>query len=72
MGISQFSVYTILRRYKYHPYKIHLVQRLTEDDFDRRIEFCQWAVEQLDLDRFFTIKIVFSDEAIFYLNGHVN
>ena len=61
-----------MRKYKYHPYKIHLVQRLTEDDFDRRIEFCQWAVEQLDLDRFFTIKIVSSDEAIFYLNGHVN
>jgi hypothetical protein len=61
-----------LKRQKYHPYKIKLVQYLAEDDFDRRLEFCQWAVEKCDSDQHFSKKILFSDEAIFYLNGHVN
>jgi hypothetical protein len=43
-GISQTSAQVILKRHKYHPYKIKLVQHLAEDDFDRRLEFCQWAV----------------------------
>jgi transposase len=71
-GICQKSVQTILKRHNYHPYKIKLVQHLAEDDFDRRLEFCQWAVEKCDSDPHFSKKILFSDEAIFYLNGHVN
>ncbi len=72
VGISSSSAYRILIMNKYHPYKVQLVQKLTEDDFDRRVEFCQWAVKMCDSDPDFSRKVVFSDEAIFYLNGHVN
>ncbi|KAJ8915553.1 hypothetical protein NQ315_012437 [Exocentrus adspersus] len=36
-GISTFSVHRILKLCKFHPYKVHLIQQLTEDDFDRRV-----------------------------------
>ena len=35
-NMSRSSVRKILKREKYHPYKIHLPQELSEDDFDRR------------------------------------
>jgi len=67
-GISQSSVNRILRKHKHKPYKIHLVQELHGDDTDRRLEFCEWAQQHAT-----NIKnIIFSDEAIFYLSGHVN
>lgn len=33
--ISQFLVRKVLKQNKFHPYKIHLAQKLNEDDFDR-------------------------------------
>ena len=38
--MNRGSVQKILKREKYHTYKINLLQELSEDDFDRRIEFC--------------------------------
>ena len=31
-GVSRGSIHRILRKNKYHPYKIHLVQELNEDN----------------------------------------
>lgn len=70
--ISKSSVHRILQRNNYFPYKFHLVQELNEDDFDRRLEFCEIMREKCDGDRNFLLNIVFSDEATFYLNGKVN
>ncbi|KAJ8915567.1 hypothetical protein NQ315_012452 [Exocentrus adspersus] len=43
LGMSRFSVYKNLEILKYHPYKIHLHQKLNEDDFDLRGKFStQW------------------------------
>lgn len=38
-NISRKSVANILKIHRYHPYKMRLVQELSEDDFDRRVEF---------------------------------
>jgi transposase len=38
--ICKRSTRRILKKYHYHPYKIHFVQELFEEDFDRRLEFC--------------------------------
>nr|CAH7740428.1 unnamed protein product [Callosobruchus chinensis] len=35
-GISRTSIQRILKHYKWHPYKIQLLQELNEDDNDRR------------------------------------
>lgn len=71
-GISRTNVFRILHKYKFHPYKIRLVHELNEDDFDRRIEFCESLTERINLHQNFLYKICFSDESTFSLNGEVN
>lgn len=66
-GVSRTSIQRILKTHKFHPYKVQLTQSLHEDDFDRRLEFCEWF-----LQHGFVKSIIFSDEAVFYLSGHVN
>ncbi|CAH2013085.1 unnamed protein product, partial [Acanthoscelides obtectus] len=50
-----------IETHSFHPYKVHLVRELNEDDFDRRLQFCE------DM-----INTCFSDECSFLLNGVVN
>lgn len=51
---------------------MQMVQHLSEDDPDRRVQFCDWAVDKMDNDPQFSAGILFSDEANFYCNGEVN
>ncbi|KYN18348.1 hypothetical protein ALC57_09344 [Trachymyrmex cornetzi] len=70
--IGHASVSKILKLNKWHPYKLHLCQELSEDDFDRRIEFCDLMMEMIVDDPLLLNNIVFSDEATFQLTGNVN
>ena len=72
VGVSQRSVVRCLHRKGYHPYKATLVQELSDDDHDRRLEFCQWITSRLEHQPNFHLLIVFSDEAVFHVNGSVN
>ena len=49
-----------------------MAHHLSEDDPDRRMEFCEWALSNVNEDPNFSIKILFTDEANFYVNGKVN
>jgi len=69
LGISTSSVFRIMKEEKYHPYKIQIVQGLHGEDEDHRKEFCEWV---LNKEEGFEKNIIFSDEAIFHLSGHVN
>lgn len=71
-NISKSSVHKILKTYKYHPYKLRLVQELLEDDFQKRIEFCDDMMTRFDVNNQFFTWTCFSDEATFELNGSVN
>ena len=71
-GISRSSVGRILKIHHFHGYKIHLVQELNDEDFDRRQEFCGIMHQHIEEDANFRHNILFSDEATFHLNGHVN
>ena len=64
--ISKSSVHRILKTQKFHPYKKHLVQALHGDDTDRQLEFYGCLCNHMDS------SILFSDEAIFYLNKQEN
>lgn len=70
--VSHTSVLQILKRGKFHPFKIHLVHELLEDDFDRRVEFCDTVMEKCHVNPNFVRSVLFSDEATFVLNGNVN
>ncbi|CAM1324679.1 Uncharacterised protein r2_g3343 [Pycnogonum litorale] len=71
-GVSRSSIRRILKTNKWHPYKLHMAQQLSEDDPDRRAEFCEWALTKVNEDANFPTKILFTDEANFYVNGEVN
>ncbi|KMQ85171.1 transposable element tc3 transposase [Lasius niger] len=70
--IGVASIHKILKSNKWHPYKLHLVQELSEDDFDRRVEFCDLMMEMIVDDPQLFNNIVFSDEATFELTGNVH
>ena len=71
-GTCHQSVLKILKQHRFHPYKIQRHQTLSDDDFDRRIEFCEWALQKFDNNPYFPRDIIFSDEASFSVNGEVN
>lgn len=71
-SVCQSTVLKYLKRNKWHPYKVQLVQELLDDDFDRRLEFCETMMNHCNNDPQFVRHVVFSDEATFYLNGIVN
>ncbi|EFN85917.1 hypothetical protein EAI_03765, partial [Harpegnathos saltator] len=70
--LDKKSVLKILELNQFHPYKVHLVQELSYDDFDRRIEFSELMMERIDEDPNYLSNIVFSEEATFQLNDYVN
>lgn len=73
LGLSYSTTWRILRLdVGLHPYKIVLTQQLKPQDHLLHREFADWALEQLANDPDFGQKIIFSDEAHFWLNGYVN
>ena len=48
------------------------VESLHEDDFDRRFQFCEEMLMSFENDPGLMDKIIWSDEAIFRLDGQVN
>lgn len=71
-GISKTSVQRILINNGYHPFKVHLVQALRPNDYERRLEFIAFLTTQLNEDPRFLEKIMWSDESRFHNNGIVN
>lgn len=73
LHLSQTTTWRILRKdLGLHPYKIVLTQELKPLDHQKRRLFADWTLEQLEVDPNFAKKIIFSDEAHFWLNGFVN
>lgn len=70
-GVSMSSAGRILRRHKFHPYGVTLVQELSENDFEKREDFCE-MMELLIRNDDIAKNICFSDESTFFLNGYVN
>jgi len=72
LGISKTSILRILSELNLRPYRPPLVQQLNDDDPDRRIEFCEKLLMMAVEDSNIFDKIIWTDESIFKLNGHVN
>jgi hypothetical protein len=53
-------------------YSPHLLQMLTEDDFDRRVEFSEWFMIRCEAEPDFPRRILWTDEVSFKLNGRIN
>ena len=72
VGVPRSTVADILKKHKFHPYKLQVLHHMSDDDPDRRVEMCDWFLAQLEEDPQFLSKVMFSDEANFYVNGEVN
>ncbi|OXU26953.1 hypothetical protein TSAR_000037, partial [Trichomalopsis sarcophagae] len=57
---------------RYHPYHITLNQDLNEQGRQQRVQFCQWARNQIRNEQIFFQFVMFSDESTFNSIGNVN
>jgi transposase len=71
-GISKTSVLRILKKNKFHPYKMQILHALHPGDEARRFDFCNWIENWILVDPDLPNNIMFSDEALFFLNGTTN
>ncbi|CAF1503241.1 unnamed protein product [Adineta ricciae] len=61
-----------MKHFKLKPYKPRLLQALNEYDPDQRVEFCEWIINSTEEDLTVLDQILWTDEAIFQINGRVN
>lgn len=54
------------KKHNFHPYKVKLVQELNEDDYDRRLQFCEIMSTNLTNNVNLLYNICFSDECMFF------
>lgn len=71
-GTSNRKAHAVLKRHKFHTYKLHVVQGLRPGDAEKRIEFCNWYVTQIRNNRNFGSQIMWTDETCFTNNGLFN
>lgn len=72
LNVSQSFVSQVLRTEELHPYHIQRVQALQEEDFPRRVEFCEWLIRQDRVNPNFTSDVLATDESCFTRNGIMN
>jgi len=73
LQLSPSTLWKILRKdLDLRTYKIQLVKELKPRTHTMRRDFGVWAENEIDLDADFYPKILFSEEAHFWLNGYVN
>lgn len=71
-GVSKSSAFRILHKRKYHPYHVSLHQHFQPGDNCKRLDFCNWILNQTDENRNFLNRIIWTDEAHFSRNAQVN
>lgn len=69
---SRRSLQRIAHELQFHAYRPRLLQALHEGDYQQRVNFCEWYLIRKGADPTFAESILWSDEAIFKLNGRVN
>ena len=72
-GVTRSSIQRILKKdLEMQGYRASLVQELKEDDPALRIEWAELWLEKVRQNPIFPDQVLWTDEAIFHLNGHVN
>ncbi|KAJ8960890.1 hypothetical protein NQ318_020189, partial [Aromia moschata] len=63
LNISYSSILRVLSENQMHPYKLVPTNELAEDDFDRRILFCEQMMQMVDDYTLQIENVLFSDES---------
>ena len=73
LQVSHTTVHNVLRkRLNFFPYKLQLLHELKPTDKPKRFDWSSDMLDQLDGDEGFLNRFVVSDEATFFVSGHVN
>lgn len=72
VGTAHSKVWKTIRQEQLYPYHYQRVQALLPEDGPRRVEFCQWLLNQHNRNENFTKFILATDEATFTRNGVTN
>jgi hypothetical protein len=48
IGVPKNMLHDILKKEKFHPYKLQILHHLTVDDPNRRLEMCEWFLSQTE------------------------
>ena len=70
LDFSRSSLQNCLRKLNMKPFRPRLLQALSEDDFDRRVEFCEMFAIRSTADPSFPDIILWTDEATFKLKRY--
>lgn len=71
-GISQSTVFKLLKRSKFKVFKFPKHQGLSNGDIEKRTQFCETMMDLINVDGGLLYKILFTDEASFTIDGDVN
>lgn len=73
LNINKSSIQRMLRgTIGLYPYKLQVVHKLQEEDYDSRVEMCESLLHHFQNDNEIMKNLWFSDESIFHLSGRVN
>ena len=72
LNMGHSTIQRILHDYRWHPYKVQVVQKLHEDDHENRLQFAHQELARIDADPMHLAELTWSDEAHFHLVGGVN
>lgn len=71
-GISQSTVWRILKDQQLYPFHLQKVQNLLPGDYARRLDYCTLMRERIRRDDHLLRKILFTDESLFTREGTFN
>ena len=73
LSMSKTTIWRVLRKHLvFKPYRIQTVQKLSDKDHRRRLDFCLQLQDLMSSDHHFLEKVQFSDETTFHIGGAVN
>ncbi|OAF68817.1 hypothetical protein A3Q56_03433 [Intoshia linei] len=70
--IPRTNLRKIMKNIDLKVWRPRLLYKMNDDDYDRCIEFCKWLQQQLHENIEIRNRIIWTKEANFKLNGHVN
>ncbi|KAJ4435913.1 hypothetical protein ANN_18533 [Periplaneta americana] len=72
VNVPHTTVWRLLKEYQLYPYHLQRVQAVSPADYPARVRFCQWFLQQCDVNPNFPALVLFTDEAQFTRDGITN
>lgn len=66
------AVHRVLKRKNQHPFSVAKIHALKPEDHARRVEYANWALQKISVDRNFLTSVIWTDESLFTRNAMWN